>query len=92
MSLQFTILMVLHGQPDGRASLQDLKRYVAILTTSGPDWAERMKRLAARAPQLDIFGQSFVTRDPDGWAITGAGQAFLAAIERPARESEPAPD
>ncbi|SDJ30181.1 hypothetical protein SAMN05444171_2086 [Bradyrhizobium lablabi] len=92
MSLQFTILMVLYGQPEGRASLQDLKRYVAILMTSGPDWAERMKGLAARAPRLDIFGQSFVTRDRDGWAITEAGKAFLAAIERPIRDQAPAPD
>jgi hypothetical protein len=74
---------VLAGQPEGRASLGDLKRAVAILISSGPDWTERTKRLAARAPNLDIFSQSFVLRDEAGWQITNAGIAFLAAIETP---------
>jgi hypothetical protein len=77
-----TILKVLDGQPTGRAILPELKRYVAILLTSGPDWTERMRQLSAFAPQLDIFGQSLVRRDRDGWAITEGGKAFLVAIER----------
>lgn len=80
MSFQLTILKVLDGQPDGRARLSDLKHYIAILTTSGPDWPARMKRLAARAPQLDIFGQYLVKRDEGGWYITDAGRAFLAQL------------
>jgi hypothetical protein len=51
VTFQLTILKVLNGQPDGRASLVDLKRYVAILISSGLDWTARMKRLAARAPR-----------------------------------------
>lgn len=35
--------------------MADLKRDMAILATSGPEWAERTKRLAARVPGLDIF-------------------------------------
>src|SRR6266545_1430909 len=48
VSFQLTILKVLAGHPDGRASLADLRRAVAILMSSGPDWTERMKRLALR--------------------------------------------
>jgi len=83
VTFQLTILKVLNGQPDGRASLVDLKRYVAILIGSGPDWTARMKRLAARAPELDIFGQSLVRRFDDYWQITDKGRAFLAIIDAP---------
>ena len=55
MSFQITILKVLAGHPEGRASLADLKRAMAILISSGSDWTDRTKGLAARAPDLDIF-------------------------------------
>ena len=84
MSFQVTVLKVLAGHPGGRLSVDDLKRAVAILMCSGPDWTDRTKRLLARAPGLDIFSQSLVTRDAQGWQITEAGRAFLAAIEKPA--------
>ena len=74
MSFQITVLKVLAGHPEGRASLPDLKRAMAILITSGSDWTDRMKRLAARAPDLDIFSQSFVLRDNAGWQITDASR------------------
>jgi hypothetical protein len=83
VSFQITVLKVLAGQPEGRAPLRDLTRSVAILISSGSDWTDRMKRLAARAPGLDIFSQLFVRRDDAGWEITDAGRAFLASIERP---------
>ncbi|MGE9007806.1 cold-shock protein [Leptospira interrogans] len=51
--------------------------------SSGPDWTDRTKRLAARAPDLEIFSQSFVLRDDAGWQITDAGRAFLASVESP---------
>ncbi|MCC8961375.1 hypothetical protein H8A95_03340 [Bradyrhizobium sp. Pear76] len=60
MSLQLTILKVLEGQPAGRTSHAELRLSVAILLSSGSDWTERMKRLSDRAPDLDIFGQSYV--------------------------------
>jgi hypothetical protein len=50
MSFQITILKVLAGHPEGRASLADLKHAMAILISSGSDWIDRTKRLAARAP------------------------------------------
>ena len=95
MSFQITVLKVLAGHPEGRASLADLRRAVAILISSGTDWTNRTKRVAARAPDLDIFSQSFVLRDNAGWQITDAGQAFLASVERPVpmtASSEQAPE
>lgn len=84
MSFQITVLKVLAGHPDGGLSVNDLKQAVAILITSGPDWTNRTKRLLARAPGLDIFSQSLVTRDVHGWQITEAGRAALAIIENSA--------
>jgi hypothetical protein len=81
VSLQFSILKVLAGQPEGRATLADLNRYITLL--SGPEWTARMKRLSARAPDLDIFSSSYILRDDAGWQLTEAGHAFLTAIEMP---------
>jgi hypothetical protein len=83
VSFQITILKVLAGHPGGRLSVDDLKRAVAILMCSGPDWTNRTKRLLAHVPDLSIFGQSLVIRDAAGWQITEAGRALLAAIENP---------
>jgi hypothetical protein len=83
VSLQFSILKVLAGQPDGRAIVPDLNRYISLL--SCPEWTARMKRLSARAPDLDIFGSRYVLRDDAGWQLTEDGYVFLASIESPAR-------
>ena len=88
MSFQITVLKVLAGHPEGHASLADLKHYVAVLTCSGADWSQRMKRLAARAPELDIFSSGYVLREPSGWQITQKGREFLILIE--ALSAEPA--
>ena len=45
-----------------------------------------MKRLAARAPELDIFSSGYVLREPSGWQITAKGREFLIAIEAPLAE------
>jgi hypothetical protein len=45
-----------------------------------------MRRLAARAPDLEIFGQGLVLRDAMAWQLTEAGRALLIAIEKPAVE------
>lgn len=86
MSFQITVLKVLAGHPEGRASLADLKHYVAVLTCSGADWSQRMKRLAARAPELDIFSSGYVRREPSEWQITEKGREFLILIEAPSAE------
>jgi hypothetical protein len=84
MSFQITILKVLAGQREGRLPLAELRRDVAILISSGRDWMDRTKRIAARAPGLDIFSEAFVVRDIAGWQITAAGRALLMSIEAPA--------
>lgn len=91
VSFQITVLKVLAGHPEGRASLADLKHYVAVLTCSGADWSQRMKRLAARAPELDIFSSGYVRREPSGWQITQQGRDFLALIEAPSAEPAVSP-
>jgi hypothetical protein len=83
VSFQITILKVLAGHPDGRASVVELTRFVSILMSSGSDWTDRMRRLAARAPKLEIFTDSFVLRDDRGWCITESGRQFLASLEAP---------
>ena len=76
VSFQFTVLKVLAGHPGGRLSAADLTRCVSILISSGSDWTNRTKRLAARAPALDIFSQSFVLRDSAGWQICRGRPSF----------------
>ncbi|MDI3566917.1 hypothetical protein [Bradyrhizobium sp. Arg816] len=81
MNFQVTVLKILVSYPDGFAVMADLKRDMAILATSGRDWAERTKRLAARVPDLDIFSQALVERLDGGWRITEKGQTVLAFME-----------
>lgn len=81
MSLQVAILKVLSSYPSGCATVDMLKADLAILGASGTDWTDRMKRMLARAPGLDIFGQQLVLRDAQGWRLTDAGRAMLARIE-----------
>jgi hypothetical protein len=84
VSFQITVLKVLAGFPGGRLPLADLRHDVALLISSGRDWTDLTKRIAARAPGLDIFSQAFVLREPTGRVIRAAGRDFLAAVERPA--------
>jgi len=81
VSFQLSILKILDGQTEGRASLEVIKQHLAILYTSGQEWTGRMKRLAERAPDLDIFDQKLVVREPDVWNITEEGRSFLAILE-----------
>lgn len=89
MNFQVTVLKILVSYPDGFALMADLKRDMAILATSGRDWAERTKRLAARVPDLDIFSQGLVVRLNGGWRITEKGRGLLEFME--ARPGEPDP-
>lgn len=84
MSFQLAIMKMLSSYRGGKASIAELKRDLAIVATSGPDWTNRMKRLAARAPDLDAFSQRFLDRDGYGWWITPSGRAFLEELEKPA--------
>jgi hypothetical protein len=86
VNFQVTVLKILVSYPDGFAVMADLKRDMAILATSGRDWAERTRRLAARVPDLDIFSQALVERLNGGWCVTAKGRAVLEIME--ARTSE----
>jgi hypothetical protein len=87
VSLQVAILKVLSSYPKGHASVAALSADLAILNSSGSDWTSRMKRLAARAPQLDIFSQRLVLRDAVGWQLTDAGRQCLCTLETPVIET-----
>jgi hypothetical protein len=89
VSIQVAILKVLASHGSGRATLGSLKRDVAILSASGPDWNARLKRLARRAPAIDIFGSGYVLRDGEGWEITAAGRDFLRALEAVTQDNLP---
>ena len=90
MNFQVTVLKILVSYPDGFAVMSDLKRDMAILATSGRDWAERTKRLAARVPDLDIFSQGLVERLNGGWRITEKGRGWLEFMEAQPGEPDPA--
>lgn len=71
VNFQATVLKILVSYPDGFAPMAKLKRDMAILATSGRDWAER----TTRAPDLDIFSQQLIERVNGGCRITEKGRA-----------------
>ena len=79
--------MASHGS--GHATLSSLKADIAVLTASGAEWSARIRRLAARAPGIDIFGNGYVLRGHEGWEITAAGRDFLAMIEAVTQDNMP---
>jgi hypothetical protein len=98
VSLRIAILKVLVSHPEGRATIAALNSDLSILSTSGPDWTNRLKRLAARAPDLNIFSQKWILRDSSGWQITPEGRVFLDWLESgaasanvPVAEPSPSP-
>jgi hypothetical protein len=89
VSIQVAILKVLASHASGRATLTSLKRDIAILAASGPDWNARIKRLASRVPLIDIFGDGHVLRDDEGWQITPSGREFLRTLEAVTQDNRP---
>lgn len=89
MNFQVTVLKILAAYPQGFAAMADLKRDMAILATSGREWADRTKRLGARVPDLDIFSQGLVERISGGWQITSKGRAVLEFMEASPAAPEP---
>ncbi|OSI30838.1 hypothetical protein BST65_06080 [Bradyrhizobium canariense] len=81
VNFHVTVLKILVSYPDGFAAMEDLKRDMAILATSGRDWTERTRRLAGRVPGLDIFSQGLIDRTNGGWRITAKGRAVLGLME-----------
>src|SRR3954452_22852515 len=91
VNFQVTVLKILVSYPDGFAVMEDLKRDMAILATSGREWADRTKRLAARVPDLDIFSHGLVERVSGGWQVTSRGRAVLEFMETRPAAPEPIP-
>ena len=87
--IQVAILKVLASHDSGRATTASLKRDIAILATSGPEWNARMRRLAGRVTAIDILASGYVLCDGDGWQITDAGRAFLCALEAVTQDNQP---
>ncbi|OAF19203.1 hypothetical protein AXW67_37715 [Bradyrhizobium neotropicale] len=92
MNFQVTVLKILVSYPGGFAPMAELKRDMAILATSGRDWAERTKRMATRAPDLDIFSQRLIERVNGGWRITEKGRAVLDVMEARSIPTEMQPE
>lgn len=92
MNFQVTVLKILVSYPDGFAVMADLKCDMAILATSGSDWAERTRRLGSLVPDLDIFSQALIERMNGGWRITEKGRAVLGFMEARPSPPEPAKD
>ena len=93
MSLQVAILKVLASYPEGKATLAAIKDDLVILAGAGLAWSERLRRLAERVPDLDIFSQALVVRDDAGWELTAAGREVLRSIETlPLDPQAPAPE
>lgn len=97
MSFQIGVLKVLSSHPNGRASVEAIKRDLAMLASR--EWNAQLRRLAALAPRVDVFSAGLILRTPDAWQITEAGQVFLSRLERgepielpPRQEPEPKPE
>ena len=90
VSIQVAILKILASHEGGRATTASLKRDMAILATSGPEWSARMRRLAGRAKTIDIFASAYALWDDDGWQITADGRAFLKTLEAVTQDNRPA--
>jgi hypothetical protein len=76
-------MKVLASYAQGHATIDNLNADLAILSGAGLCWTTRLKRLAARCPDLDIFGQALVVRDAAGWRLTAAGRERLRQMEMP---------
>ena len=81
MNFQVTILKVLASYPNGIATLDALKRDLEFFASSGRDWSNRTRRLAAHLPGLSIFSMGLVERHPHGWQLTNKGQSALQLME-----------
>jgi hypothetical protein len=72
VSFQIGVLKVRSAHPDGRATVDAIKRRLAMLSArecSGP-----LRRLATLTPKIDAFSAGLILRIPEAWQITEAGQ------------------
>jgi hypothetical protein len=92
VNFQVTVLKILVSYPGGFATMEDLKRDMAILATSGREWTDRTRRLGARMPGLDIFSRALIERSAGGWRITEKGRAVLDVMEGRSADALPVAD
>jgi hypothetical protein len=78
VQLKLAILTALARRPDGRATLDEIKRGVEVLAAS--DRPEELKGLSALG-NTDIFQSGLVVADGDGFQITDAGRSALRALQ-----------
>src|SRR6478752_5759093 len=78
-----TIITSLRGLPSLGLLYRLSTERARTSTNQAPIVFQDLKRLAERAPDLNIFGQSLIAREPGEWRITDAGRALLLAVERP---------
>jgi hypothetical protein len=74
-------MKVLASYPLRLATLTQIKRDLEILVTTGAEWSQLTKKMAAGCPVLDVFGLGFVERYSFGWRLTEHGLAALEMME-----------
>lgn len=79
VSFQIGVLKVLSAHPDGRASVDAIKRDLATLASR--EWSAQLRRLAGLAPKIDAFTARLIIRTAEAWQITEAGREFLMRLE-----------
>jgi hypothetical protein len=80
--LQIAIMIAV--QPSGTTSdAASLNTDLTVVNLSGREWTDRMKRLAARAPGLVIFGQGLVILEPAGGASLRPAGRFWKPLRSP---------
>lgn len=80
-------MLVLSGHSGGRASHAAMNADLVVLAGAGPEWCQRVRRLASNAPSLDIFTEGYVIRNAAGWQITNAGRKALRLMDKPLAET-----
>jgi hypothetical protein len=78
VQLKLAILTALATRPDGRATLDEIRREVEVLAAS--DQPEELKGLSGLG-DTDIFQSGLVVADGDGFQITDAGRSALRALQ-----------
>jgi hypothetical protein len=79
------MMKILASYPHGLAAHAAVKRDLAFLACSGPDWAQHSKRLGAVFPLLDVFSSGFVHQYSFGWRLTPKGSIALEMMEEAVR-------
>lgn len=80
VTIEAAVLRILVSYPDGFALMEDLKRDMAILATSGRDWAERTKASGRARAGPEHLLAGLIERVHGGWR-TQKGRSVLEFME-----------